>query len=406
MKPIKTDADHQAALAEIERLAVENPAPGTEDGDRLEILATLVEAYEKNHFPIEKPTPAEAVEFRMDQIGLKQKDLEVYIGSRSRVSEVLSGKRPLTLRMIRALSKGLGIPSEVLLQELPRALPPDLQIDWQKFPLYEMSRRGWIESRPDEIGGHEEELMRSFFAPVEDEELLSVLYRTTEFAERSGRRMDPYALVAWSARVLMLAKNQQVERYVPGTATGEFMRNVARCSWADKGPLLAQEYLANHGIHVIIEPHLPRTYLDGSACLMMKKRSPVIGMTIRHDRLDNFWFVLLHELGHIAAHLDVETDRTARSFFDDLDMESQDKKEQEADRLAQDALIPTIAWKKFMAEPPTPGRIAALATALTIHPAIVAGRYRHETKHYRRFSRMVGRHGVRRLFPEIASSWT
>ena len=402
MKPIKTDADHQAALAEIDRLAVENPTPGTEDANRLEILATLVEAYEKNHFPIEKPTPAEAIELRMDQLGLKQKDLEAYIGSRSRVSEVLSGKRSLTLRMIRALSKELGIPLEVLLQEPPRSLPPDIQIDWQKFPLHEMSRRGWIDSTPDEFIGQEEEWMRSFLAPVEDEDLVSVLYRRTEFAERSGRRMDPYALVAWSARVLMLAKNQQVEKYVPGTVTGEFMRNVARCSWSEKGPLLAQEYLANHGIHLIIEPHLPRTYLDGSACLMMKRRSPVIGMTIRHDRLDNFWFVLLHELGHTGAHLDVETDGTTKSFFDDLDVESQDTKEQEVDRLAAEALIPPHEWAKFMARPVSPDGIAELANALTINPVIVAGRYQHETKNYRRFSRMLGRHSVRRLFPEVA----
>ena len=139
MKPIKTDADRKKALAEIERLAILNPEADTDVGNRLEVLATLVEAYEKKHFPIEQPTPIEAIEFRTDQLGRSRKDLEEYIGSRSKVSEVLSGKRSLTLRMIRALSKGLDIPADVLLQE---SLLPELGLDWTRFPLQEMQRRG------------------------------------------------------------------------------------------------------------------------------------------------------------------------------------------------------------------------------------------------------------------------
>ena len=147
--------------------------------------------------------------------------------------------------------------------------------------------------------------MRAYMEPIGGIDLVSPLYRRQlEFSERSGRRMDPYALVAWTARILILASAQSIAKYIPGTVNAGFMRDLARCSWSDKGPLLAQEYLANHGVHLVIEPHLPRTYLDGSACLMPETGAPVIGMTIRHDRIDNFWFVLLHELAHIAAHLD------------------------------------------------------------------------------------------------------
>lgn len=399
ISPIKTTADHEAAIAEIEGLAIEDPAPGTENADRLEILATLVEAYEKVHFPIDKPTPAEAIAFRMDQLGLRPKDLEPYIGSRSRVSEVLSGKRSLTLRMIRALSERFDIPSEVLLREPPRVLPPNVDIDWRKFPIAEMVGRKWIHSKLDEVLGREEELMRKFLAPVDDADLVSALYRKTYFSARTGREMDQYALVAWCARVLRLAQVQVVEKYVAGIVDAEFLQNVARCSWSENGPLLAQEFLTNHGIHLIIEPHLSRTYLDGSACLMAKSGVPVVGMTIRHDRIDNFWFVLLHELAHIWAHLNVH-EKSGLSFFDNLDVEPADAREREADQLATEALIPDGAWQK-VASSLTPGKIAKLATDLTIHPAIVAGRYRHESKNYNRFSRMVGRNSVRKLFKDV-----
>jgi HTH-type transcriptional regulator/antitoxin HigA len=178
------------------------------------------------------------------------------------------------------------------------------------------------------------------------------------------------------------------------------MQDVVRCSWSAQGPLLAQELLANSGIHLVIEKHLRRTYLDGSACLMPKTGAPVIGMTIRHDRIDNFWFVLLHELAHVAAHLD-KPDAPRKSFFDDLEAEAQGDDEKEADALAAEALIPADAWAGFVSSPMTPGSIAKFANSLTIHPAIVAGRYRHEAKNYKRFSRMVGRNNVRKLFEEV-----
>ena len=117
IRPIKTRSDHKAALAEIEGLM--SAKPNTPDGDRLDVLAPLVEAYEDRHFPIAPPDPIEAIKFRMEQVGLTRKDLEPMIGSRARVSEVLSGKRNLTLAMIRRLVAGLGIPPDVFVQRLP-----------------------------------------------------------------------------------------------------------------------------------------------------------------------------------------------------------------------------------------------------------------------------------------------
>ena len=114
IKPIKTEADYDAALKEIERIF--DAAPGTREGDRLEVLTTLVEAYEEKHFRIPLPDPIEAILYYIETRGLTRRDLERYVGSRARVSEVLSRKRPLTMQMIRNLHKGLGIPAEVLIQ--------------------------------------------------------------------------------------------------------------------------------------------------------------------------------------------------------------------------------------------------------------------------------------------------
>jgi HTH-type transcriptional regulator/antitoxin HigA len=115
IRPIRTKADYRAALKEAERLW--DAEPGTAEGDRVDVLVTLIEAYEAKHYPIAAPDPIAAIEFMLEQKGLKRRDLEPAIGSRGRVSEVLNRKRPLTLPMVRALSKLLQIPSDILVQD-------------------------------------------------------------------------------------------------------------------------------------------------------------------------------------------------------------------------------------------------------------------------------------------------
>lgn len=117
IRPIHTKADHKASLREIAALMENDPEPGTLDGDRLDILVTLVQAYEARHTPIGSSDPVETIKFRMEQSGLSVKDLEPLIGKSNRVYEVLSRKRPLTLAMIRRLHHSLGIPAEVLIAE-------------------------------------------------------------------------------------------------------------------------------------------------------------------------------------------------------------------------------------------------------------------------------------------------
>lgn len=114
LKPIRTEADYEAALAEVERLW--GAKSGTPEGDRLDVLATLIDAYEAKHYPMDPPDPVEAIRFRMEQQGLTRKDLEPMIGPRNRVADVLNRKRSLSIDMIRQLHSGLGISADVLIR--------------------------------------------------------------------------------------------------------------------------------------------------------------------------------------------------------------------------------------------------------------------------------------------------
>jgi HTH-type transcriptional regulator/antitoxin HigA len=119
VKPIRSEADYQAALAELERLW--GAKAGTPDGDKLDVLATLIDAYERQHEPMDPPDPIEAIKFRMEQQGLTRRDLESLIGSRARVAEVLNRNRDLSIAMIRRLHEALGIPAEVLIRPVRKS---------------------------------------------------------------------------------------------------------------------------------------------------------------------------------------------------------------------------------------------------------------------------------------------
>jgi HTH-type transcriptional regulator/antitoxin HigA len=119
IKPIRTEQDYQNALTEIDHLF--DAEPGTPEGDRLDVLVTLVEAYEQQYYALPLPDPIEAIEFHMERLGLTRHELEPLIGSRARVSEIFNRRRPLTMRMIRNIHDGLGISYEVLMQRHPLA---------------------------------------------------------------------------------------------------------------------------------------------------------------------------------------------------------------------------------------------------------------------------------------------
>ncbi len=402
IKVIKNEFDYENALAEIEALIDIDPDIGTPNGDRLELLAFRVEAYESKKYQIEIPDPVEAIKFRMEQQELSQRDLVPYLGSRSKVSEVLSGKRQLTLAMIHALHSGLGIPAKVLLNKPGPSEDKEPSINWARFPLKEMINRGWIEASVSNIRDEAQEILHQFFAPVGFQAIQAALYRKTCHV-RTARSMDEYALAAWSAQIMRKAlESPPLIPYKPGTITLDFMQQVVKLSVEDKGPLLAQDFLRKNGIALIIEPHLPHTYLDGAA-IMVQHEMPVIGLTLRYDRIDNFWFSLMHELAHLALHFEEDESYFYDDLTVDLKVENQeDPRERAADKLAGEALIPEEAWKRSSASQLQSSEAAEhLARKLQIHPAIVAGRIRYEFQAYRLLNNLVGHREVRKLFPEV-----
>ncbi|PWB82166.1 MAG: hypothetical protein C3F08_00355 [Candidatus Methylomirabilota bacterium] len=402
MKPavIKNDAQYRESMARIEELAAVDPVPSSREGAELELLALLVEDYERKRYVFERPDPVEAVQFRMLEQDLRQADLVPYFGSRSRVSEFLSRQRPLTVNMIRDLSNGLGISADILVQEtvtpaLEAKERVSAEIDWTKFPVKEMVSRGWIavdKRRSSATKAYE--AVRVFVERALGDAQPGVLARRT--IKGDAFSWDAiYALTAWQARVLEKAgrsREKSQARFSYDKINEAFFRDLIALSRFDNGPSRAIEFLDCAGIALVVEEHLAKTKLDGAA-MLSSSGMPVIGLTLRFDRIDNFWFTLIHELVHVWKHLSNPGD----VFLDRLvDKESTEKLEKEANRYARDLLIPRPAWKSAsVRQMPTKGGIVAFAEEIGIHPAIVAGRIQKESGNYAVFADMVGKGKVR-----------
>ncbi len=396
---IKTEADYEAALAYVETLM--DAEPGSPEEETLEVFALLIDDYEQAHYPIDLPDPIEAIKFRMEQQGLIQKDLAPYLGSQSRVSEVLNGKRPLSLSMIRALHKGLGIPAEVLLQEPGKEIPEE-RYDRKAYPFTAMFKRGYFTSFSGtlrEAKLRAETLLIEFFSVFEGTMPQPV------YCKRTDRELDVNALIAWQAQALHLAmardEQEDLPPYNPASLNEAALRDLVRQSYFSTGPQNAREILNRWGIHLIILRHLDKTYLDGASFIAPSGR-PVVGMTLRYDRLDNFWFTLLHELAHVHLHLT----HPGEAFFDDtqhIQADPDDPREQEAHAFAQKMLIPPNVWERertTLLHRPAKRMVRSVAGELRISPAIVAGRIRWENRDYTQFGSLVGYRQVREQFPE------
>ena len=383
IKIIKTKEDYGHALALIEELIDRDPESGSADADRLTLLTALVKDYEAKAFPEHLPDPVEAIRFRMEQANLKPADLVPYIGTPGRVSEILSGKRQITLDMVRALSTGLGIPAKVLIQKPSRDFGSQ---NWNTSLVRTMEQRGYFGRKT--LKEYEKSELISTFFELFDNFQPAVLYRKTSF--RSSPRTDNNALLAWGLRVLQKAEKIKIPtKYKKGTVNLSFMQEVVRLSAKDKGPLLAQAYLRKHGIKLIIEPHLPKTHLDG-ATFFADKDNPVIGLTIRLYRPDNFWFTLMHELAHVALHYE----NGIESFYDEKLQDKNgveiDQKEKEADTLAEESILPNSKWETSAAKT-TPNQFSTedLASELGIQTAVIAGMIRFKHKNFFYLNKIV-----------------
>lgn len=203
-------------------------------------------------------------------------------------------------------------------------------------------------------------------------------------------------LIAWRARVTRIAEGVIKEHSPKFQALDiSWLNDLKRLSLKPKGPKLAQKFLLSKGIVLIAEPQIQGLKVDGAAFLV--GGIPVIGMTLRHDRLDNFWFTLLHEIGHVILHYKVGL---SVGFFDDTENKSVDELELEADAFASNILIPDERWTRSPARITNSSKvIEKFAAGLEIHPAIVFGRVRKE-RGYTVFSDKVGRGLVRKFLLE------
>lgn len=391
---IKTEEDYNNALARIEELF--DADTNTPEGDELELLITLVELYEKEMFPIEAPDPISAIKFRMEQMDLNNNDLVPFIGNKSKVSEVLSGKRALSLNMIRKLHEGLGIPAEVLIVKTnDKTSSSELMTHGVNFPFTEMFNRGWFKEfcnyDLNDAKEYKEEILTQFSEGFDLEACASYYNRQSDMIDST---IIDDILLAWRIRVMNVANKEQLPKWNKSILTDSFLSELSKLSFLSEGPKLAKEYLNKAGIHLVIERHLKGTHLDGSATLM-PDGSPLIALTLRYDRLDSFWFTLFHEIGHIKYHL---TEKNA-AFFDDMNKEMSKELEREADLFAKSMLIPDTIWEEAsLSSKSKPSEIIQFAKKNGISAAIPAGRIRHETGNYKLFSNLLGSGTVRRLF--------
>ena len=397
IKPIKSKQDFDDAQRRIKRIL--SSGIGSHEQDELDVLLALVRDFESRRLQDNLADPISSIQSRMEQMGLSPRNLVPIIGSRSKVSEVLSGKRPITMNMARALHRHLRIPAEVLLQEAPSSeVPSASNANLNRYPIREMAKRGWLGKNPDLSQGAEV-FINALQERAGGTNVTDGLFRRNGHVLRNAKA-NPYALQAWCWQVLSSANQRDLPyKYQPGSITPDFMRAVARLSPYPDGPIRVQRLLADNGIPMEIVRHLPRTYLDGAA-LRLHDGRPVIGLTLRYDRIDNFWYTLFHELAHVSLHIDAHN----AVYLDDLTLNEQtdplpDSRETEADRLARESLVPKEEWAhSIVRSNPSTMAVFEFAQTLQIHPAIIAGRIRYERRNYRLLSQLVGANTVRQQF--------
>jgi HTH-type transcriptional regulator / antitoxin HigA len=336
-KILKSEDEYQSALWRVEGLM--DARPGTPAFDELELLTLLIENYEEKNFPIDLPDPIEAIKFRMDQEGLHTRDMVHYLGSQSKVSEVLNRKRPLSLAMIRTLSQGLGIPAEVLLQPVELAVKVETVMESEEF------------------------LPKKIFSNCEN------------FQEE---KMNS-TFLDWCSLVTSIENQPPLPPFRREKLDESFWREIVRLSRFSQGPRMVTELLNHKGISLVVIRLKSRLNLDG-ACFYTPSKNPLIGLTLRRNRLEDFWLVLLHLLTHLYLYKEDE----AVAFFDSLDCifhKGAPSQERAVVHFMKKNLIPQkdweIAYAKYL-KSQDPSALKQAAEILEVAPEIISCRLRLE----------------------------
>ena len=260
-------------------------------------------------------------------------------------------------------------------------------IVWSQLPYKEMTKRKWFDVPK---GVNPLERVKSYFLQAAGPQFATAYHRKKM---RSGNVPNEYALLAWQARILERARNLESHNELDSfELDDQWLPELVKLTKRKDGAKRAKRLLAKKGIALIIERHLSGSYLDGAAMLGESGR-PVIGLTLRYDRLDNFWFVLFHELGHVFLHL---FDGLRYDFFDEESALDGDSIEKEADQFALNTLISEDLWDQCLSRFALSHEAVQIdASNLSINPSIIAGRIRKERGDYTILNDLVGRNQVR-----------
>ncbi len=265
-------------------------------------------------------------------------------------------------------------------------------IVWGQLPYKEMIKRRWFDVPRN---ANPLEKVKEYFLHAAGAQFATAYHRKKV---RSGNVPNEYALLAWQARVLERARVLTEHREVAEFELDDrWLPELVSLTRRSDGPKRASRLLAEKGIALVTERHLPGSYLDGAAMLDNAER-PVIGLTLRYDRLDNFWFVLFHELGHVFLHL---FDGLRYDFFDEESASDTDSIEAEADRFALNSLIAEEVWDQCLSRfALSEEAVRTDADNLGIAPSIIAGRIRKERSNFTILNNLVGQNQVRSQFLE------
>lgn len=330
----------------------------------------------------------------------KQKDLARKLGRQEQSIQRWESERYRSISLGNFMKVARALSVEFSAQFQPSHLarwlpPPDLsQAEVQKV-LKHARTYNWFDEQDSDQEDRSKLLIRYVSEHVTRYGTPSLLRTGINVKDHS----EDWVLLSWKAQVTRRAERIiEIEQLSYRPLDVSWLGQLAKLSANAEGPLQAQTLLKNHGIVLIIERNIPGMEVDGAAFLV--ESIPVIGLTLRRDALDNFWFTLMHEVAHVILHYKTGL---ASGFFDDVEHAEVDEFEQEANKFASDLLVPEELWSR------TPARIAKtsapienLAKQLSIAPAIIFGRIRFERKNYAIFSDKIGRGAVRKLFlPEV-----
>ncbi|MDB5709628.1 MAG: hypothetical protein JWL96_1698 [Sphingomonas bacterium] len=331
--------------------------------------------------------------------GMSQKELGEYIGVKEQQIQRYEAERyrSASLDRLVEVADALGIHihkrAELLGSDDFGSFDPT---SWASFPVSEMAKRGWFEDftgTPAQARKAASTLVPSYLANAQARYASAALHRKSVRA--SGVVLEA-ALSAWEARIRQLADRDPPEAvFDPARIDDAWVAALVALTLEPNGAALAVTHLRSIGISLVVERHLPGTLLDGAAMTAFGRHA-IVGLTLRHDRLDNFWFTLLHEIGHLKLHIDRDG---IAAIFDDTESAATDEIEREADVFAQEALLPADNWKAAASRfTRTEQAVASDAKRFKVGQAVIAGRVRREARDYTLLRNLVGAGDVRRQF--------